>query len=109
MSTAWLLVAVLAVLPQVDQDDTSGSIRPADLLAEIEHPDRWRWISEDRIPDGNLFDRILITSFITPLVFFEGDVGAGGGFGITDLDFLNQRRRQFANIWATTTTEGSEL
>jgi len=108
MSTAWLLVAVLAVLPQVDQDDTSGSIRPADLLAEIDYPDRWRWISEDRIPDGNLFDRILITSFITPLVFFEGDVGAGGGFGITDLDFLNQRRRQFANIWATTTTEGQD-
>ena len=60
------------------------------------------------MPEGNLIRRLLVTSFISPIFFFDSDVGAGGGFGITDIDFLNKRRSQFANTWITYTTEGQE-
>jgi len=106
MSVTWLLLSVLSATALAGQDDSILELRPQELLQELDHPDRWRWISEQRMPPGNLFERVLITSFITPVVFFQGDVGAGGGAGITDLDFLNKRRSQFASIWATYTSEG---
>ncbi|MAW77812.1 MAG: hypothetical protein CMJ95_10580 [Planctomycetes bacterium] len=107
MSSILLMLAVLAAPPVVDGDD-EPVLRPTELLAGLDHPDRWRWIPEQKIPEGNLLERVLITSFISPFVFFEGDTGTGGGFSITDIDFRNQRRSQLANIWATYTTEGQE-
>ncbi len=106
MSSTWILLAVISVFPSVQQADVSDQDRPLELLADLKYPDHWRWIPEDRMPEGNLLDRVMISSFITPMVFFEGDVGAGGGIGITDIDFRNKRRSQFANMWATYTTEG---
>ncbi|MDE0960490.1 MAG: hypothetical protein OSB09_06895 [Planctomycetota bacterium] len=106
MSATWILISMLSVIPLGGQDDQVVELRPQELLADLDHPDRWRWIPEERMPLGNVFERVLVSSFITPVVFFEGDVGAGGGLGITDIDFLNQRRSQFASIWATYTSEG---
>lgn len=107
MSSALLLLAVLMAPPVADGEDRPV-LRPIELLEGLSHPDRWRWIPDQKIPEGNLLDRVLVTSFISPFVFFEGDVGTGGGFAITDIDFRNKRRKQLANIWATYTTEGQE-
>lgn len=107
MSSVYLLLTVLMASPFTDGDEVSY-LRPTELLEDIEHPDRWRWIPDQKIPEGNLLERVLVTSFISPFVFFEGDVGTGGGFAINDIDFRNQRRSQLANIWATYTTEGQE-
>ncbi|OUU23646.1 MAG: hypothetical protein CBC13_04950 [Planctomycetia bacterium TMED53] len=101
------LVFLIALLGgAAPADDSSAEIRPADLLEGLDHPDRWRWIPDSRMPEGNLVKRLLVTSFVSPIFFFDSDVGAGGGFGITDIDFLNKRRSQFANTWITYTTEG---
>jgi len=102
------IILILAMFSGINEDEgeRSAEIRPADLLQNLDHPDRWRWIPEDRMPEGNLVKRLLVTSFVSPIFFFDSDVGAGGGFGVTDIDFGNKRRRQFANTWITYTTEG---
>ena len=104
------IILILAIFSGINEDEgeRSAEIRPADLLQSLDHPDRWRWIPEDRMPEGNLVKRLLVTSFVSPIFFFDSDVGAGGGFGITDIDFGNKRRRQFANTWITYTTEGQQ-
>jgi outer membrane protein assembly factor BamA len=49
-----------------------------------------------------------VSSFISPIVFHEEDVGTGGGVAITDVDFRNKRRQEFANMVFTHTTEGQQ-
>ncbi len=78
--------------------------RPDDLV----HPERWHYVPEGRIAPGNLFQRFLVTSFIAPLVRYDGDVGAGGGVAITDIDFRGQRRQEFAGIFLSATTRGEQ-
>ena len=107
MSSVLLLLAVLVAPPLPDGDDPS-LLRPTDLLRTFDYPDRWRWIPEQNIPKGKLLKRVGVTSFFSPFIFFEGDVGTGGGFAITDIDFRNKRRTQLAHIWATYTSEGQE-
>lgn len=107
MTSILLIVALLGGFSQADENPPI-EVRPADLLQELDHPDRWRWIPNQRMPEGNLIRRLLVTSFVSPIFFFDSDVGAGGGFGITDIDFLNKRRSQFASTWITYTTEGQE-
>ena len=67
--------------------DPDGRIPNVARPSDMTHPERWRYIPEGRIVDGNFFDRFLVSSFVVPVFFFEGDVGAGGGVAITDLDF----------------------
>ena len=55
-----------------------GSIPKVDMPADIKNPDRWRYIPEGRIPPGNIIKRLLVTSFIAPFLFFEGDIGPVG-------------------------------
>jgi len=86
----------------------SGRIPKAKLPDDVKNPDRWRYIPEGRLVEGNLFDRFLISSFISPILFFESDVGLGGGVAVTDLDFRNQRRQEFAGIFLWYTTEGQQ-
>ncbi|NCF98749.1 MAG: BamA/TamA family outer membrane protein [Planctomycetia bacterium] len=107
MTTFLLLLVVLSTPAQQDPSDTL-QVRPADLLEELAYPDRWRWVPNDRLPKGGLVNRLLVTSFVSPIFFFEGDVGAGGGVGVTDIDFLGKRRSQFANTWITYTSEGQQ-
>ena len=51
---------------------------------------------------------LLVTSFPIPLVFIESDVGFGGGVALTDIDFRQQRRREFAGIFLTVTSKGQQ-
>ena len=88
--------------------DPSGRIPKVKLPDGLQNPERWRYIPEGRLMDGNIFERFLVSSFFTPILFREQDVGTGGGVAITDIDFRNQRRREFANVILAFTTEGQQ-
>ena len=88
--------------------DQNGRIPKIDYPADIQHPERWRYIPEGRIKPGSMVERFWVTSFVTPIVFYEEDVGLGGGVAITDIDFRQTRRQEFAGIFLSTTTEGQE-
>lgn len=72
------------------------------------HPERWRYVPEGRIKPGNVFERFLISSFIAPFVFRDSDVGVGGGLALTDIDFRQQRRQEFAGLFLSYTEEGQQ-
>jgi hypothetical protein len=88
--------------------DPDGRIPKVAMPEDLPRPDRWRYIPEGRIPPGAMHQRLLSTSFITPQIFFESDVGLGGGLALTDIDFRNQRRREFLGAFLTYTTEGQQ-
>jgi hypothetical protein len=88
--------------------DRDGRIPKPEDLPELEHPERWRYIPEGRIKPGNVFQRFLVSSFIAPFAFRDGDVGFGGGVAITDIDFRQQRRREFAGLFLSYTVEGQQ-
>jgi Omp85 superfamily domain len=88
--------------------DRDGRIPAVNRPAELAHPERWRYIPEGRIKPGNILDRFLISSFIAPFFFRDTDVGLGGGIALTDIDFRQQRRREFAGIFLSHTQEGQQ-
>lgn len=88
--------------------DRSGRIPKVDKPADLANPERWRYIPEGRLKPGNVFQRFLVSSFIAPFFFRDSDVGFGGGIAITDLDFRQQRRREFAGLFLSYTTEGQQ-
>jgi outer membrane protein assembly factor BamA len=88
--------------------DRDGRIPKVELPDDIKNPERWRYIPEGKIKPGNLFQRFLVSSFIVPLFFHEKDIGTGAGVAITDVDFRQQRRREFAGIFLSYTTEGQQ-
>jgi outer membrane protein assembly factor BamA len=55
-----------------------------------------------------MLDRLFVSSFVSPQVFFQEDVGLGGGLALTDIDFREERRREFLGAFLTYTTEGQE-
>lgn len=88
--------------------DRDGRIPKADLPQDLPNPERWRYFPEGRIKPGNLFERLLVTSFVAPFVFRDSDVGTGGGIAITDIDFRGQRRREFVGAFASYSSEGQQ-
>ena len=85
-----------------------GRIPKVKLPDDIKNPERWRYIPEGRIKPGNVFERLLVSSFIVPIFFFEQDIGVGGGIALTDIDFRQQRRKEFAGVFLSYTTEGQQ-
>ena len=97
--------------PAHEHDPWQGMDRDGRIPAvekPVEHPERWRYIPEGRIKPGNVFQRFLISSFIAPFFFRDTDVGIGGGLALTDIDFREQRRREFAGLFATQSEEGQQ-
>jgi len=88
--------------------DPNGRIPKPQIPADIEHPERWRYTPPARIKPGNVFERFLVSSFISPIFFSEQDIGFGGGIALTDVDFRDQRYREFANILLTYSAEGQQ-
>ncbi|MFP8876368.1 MAG: hypothetical protein VCB99_05545, partial [Myxococcota bacterium] len=88
--------------------DADGRIPRPEMPADLPNPERWRYIPEGRIKPGNVLQRLLVTSFVVPLIFVESDVGAGGGIALTDIDFRQQRRREFAGIFLSYTSKGQQ-
>lgn len=88
--------------------DPDGRIPKPQVPGDVPHPERWRYTPPGRIKPGNVFERFLVSSFATPIVFREEDVGFGGGLALTDLDFREQRYREFANVLLTYSEEGQQ-
>ncbi len=88
--------------------EATGRIPKVPLPDDVPNPERWRYIPEGRIKPGSMVDRFMVTDFIYPTFDYEKNVGAGGGLAVTDIDFRNQRRREFAAIFASYTTEGQQ-
>lgn len=88
--------------------EADGRIPSVDLPDDLAHPARWRYIPEGLVPAGNIFDRFLDTTFITPILFFEGDVGTGGGLHFADIDFAASRRQMSGGVTLSYTTEGQQ-
>ena len=88
--------------------DADGRIPRVPRPAEIERPDRWRYIPEGRIKPGNVFQRFLVSSFIAPFVAQDEDVGTRFGIAITDIDFRRQRRQEFAGVFLSYSTRGEQ-
>jgi outer membrane protein assembly factor BamA len=88
--------------------EKDGRIPKVDKPTDLTNPERWRYIPEGRLKPGNVFQRFLVSSFIAPFFFRDSDVGFGGGIAITDLDFRQQRRREFAGLFLSYTVEGQQ-
>ena len=88
--------------------DKDGRIPKKKLPSDIPNPDRWRYIPEGKIKPGNVIQRLFVSSFIAPILFYDQEVGAGGGVALTDIDFRQKRRKEFAGIFLSHTTEGQE-
>lgn len=88
--------------------DRNGRIERPELPADLPNPDRWRYTPAGRIMPGNLLDRFLVSSFLSPVFTREESVGTGGGFALTDVDFRNQRYKELANVVVRYTTEGQQ-
>jgi hypothetical protein len=88
--------------------DSDGRIPKAEMPLDLAHPERWRYIPEGRMPSGNLFRRFMVTSFVIPFVFHDGDVGTGAGVALTDIDFRAQRRRELAGAFLSYTSKGQQ-
>jgi hypothetical protein len=74
----------------------------------VPHPERWRYTPEARIKPGSILERFLVSSFVSPILFREKDIGFGGGLALTDVDFGDNRYREFANILLTYSEEGQQ-
>ncbi len=107
-------IDVLAIDPEPDAFDPldgvepSGRIPRVEIPADLPNPERWRYIPEGRLKPGNPLERFLVSSFVAPYFFRDSDVGTGGGLAFTDIDFREQRRREFAGIFLSYTTKGQQ-
>jgi hypothetical protein len=88
--------------------DADGRIPKPPIPDDIQNPERWRYTPEARMKPGNLLERFLVSSFVSPILFREEDIGFGGGVALTDVDFRNQRYREFANVLLTYSEEGQQ-
>lgn len=88
--------------------EADGRIPRVPLPADVPRPERWRYIPEGRIAPGSFLERFLVTAFATPIIYYQEDIGAGGGVALTDIDFRHQRRREFLGAFASRSTEGQE-
>lgn len=116
-----LLLPALALLgPLAGQDpppppfdplrgmDPNGRIPKPQIPDDVPHPERWRYTPEARMKPGNVFERFLVSSFVSPILFREEDIGFGGGIALTDVDFGDNRYKEFANILLTYSEEGQQ-
>lgn len=88
--------------------DESGRIPKPKFPDDLKRPERWRYTPPARIKPGGILDRFWVSSFVTPIIFREEDIGFGGGFALTDIDFRNQNFTEFANIVTTYSAEGQQ-
>ena len=88
--------------------DNDGRIPKVAKPDNLSHPERWRYIPEGRLKPGNIFQRFIVSSFVAPFFFRDSDVGFGGGVAIIDIDFREQRRREFLAVLGSYTVEGQQ-
>lgn len=112
--SAWALLSAAGLCAQERSFDPQAGLDPdgriarPELPADLPNPDRWRYTPAGRIVPGSIFDRFLVSSFISPVFSREESVGTGGGFALTDVDFRNQRYKELANFIVRYTSEGQQ-
>lgn len=94
--------------PQKNLGSDGTMVLKPELRADLPNKERWRYTPGGRIKPGSIFDRFLVSTWITPLFFREEDIGFGAGVAFTDLDFRNQDWQEFANVVATVSEEGQQ-
>lgn len=85
-----------------------GSIPRRPMPPGLNAPERWRYVPEGRLVEGSILDRFMISTFAIPVFFYQEDLGLGMGLNLTDINFLDSRRRQLLNLAATYSTEGQQ-
>ena len=55
--------------------DANGRIERPAFPVDIKHPERWRYTPPGRIVPGNPLDRFLISSFFSPIILSQSDIG----------------------------------
>jgi hypothetical protein len=88
--------------------DPDGRIPKPQLPDDLPNKERWRYTPPGRIKPGSILERFLVSSFLSPILFSEQDIGFGGGIALTDVDFRSQRYREFANVLLTYSAEGQQ-
>jgi hypothetical protein len=88
--------------------DRDGRIPKPRFPDDLRRPERWRYTPPARIKPGGVIDRFWVSSFVSPILFREEDIGFGGGIAVTDIDFLGDNFRQFGNVVATYSAEGQQ-
>lgn len=88
--------------------DADGRIERPPMPSDLKNPGRWRYTPPGRIPPGNPLERFFISSFLSPILFRDEDIGFGGGIALTDIDFRNKDYQEFANILLTYSEEGQQ-
>jgi len=89
--------------------ESDGRIPYVERPGDLPNPERWRYIPEGRIKVGNILERMFVTSVIAPVVRKSSDTGWGGGIGIGDIDFRNQRRRESVAIFGSYTEKRQQI
>jgi len=88
--------------------DYSGRIPKPEFPSDLKNPERWRYTPPARIKPGSMLDRFWVSSFVSPIIFREEDIGFGGGVAVTDIDFRGQNFQEFANVILTYSEEGQQ-
>jgi hypothetical protein len=91
-----------------DGIDRNGRISKVEKPADLPNPERWRYIPPGRMPPGNAWDRLGVSTFFIPIVFRDGDVGTGFGAGFVDVDFRNTNRQEFLGVFGSYSTKGQQ-
>jgi hypothetical protein len=59
--------------------DSNGRIPAIERPGGLSHPERWRYLPEGRLKPGNVLQRFLVSSFITPYAFSSSPPAAAAG------------------------------
>ena len=109
VTLAWADSATVSVTSATRSGmDADGRIPKRVLPADLDHPERWRYLPEARVVPGPPWERLFVTAFPVPIIYFQEAVGFGGGIGLVDTDFRNQRRAEFLGLFAARSTQGQE-
>ena len=91
-----------------DGIDRNGRIPKVEKPADLPNPERWRYFPPGRMPPGNIFDRLGVSTFFIPILFRDGDVGTGFGAGFVDVDFRDTNHQEFMGVFGSYTTKGQQ-
>ena len=59
--------------------EEDGSIKRGQMPDGINNPDRWRYIPEGRLIEGTIAERLMNSTFVIPIFFYEKSLGSGFG------------------------------
>jgi outer membrane protein assembly factor BamA len=88
--------------------EEDGTIEHGELPEVAQNSDSWRFVPEGRLIEGSALDRLMVSTFIFPIFFYEEALGAGLGLNYTDLNFGGSRRKRMLNIATTYSSEGQQ-